>query len=248
MPTKPIHSIASQLNAAQVAISNALADARVVAMLSQFGYTAAKIKEGQKLYQAARLAVNAHKTMSGEQQYKTSEVKKITKNAYDAYQALAKVARAIWQHDKPKLAALGLHGAMPRSTAGFLNAAYTLFDNAAKGEAAADKSGTEELAEYGYTRAKLAAERAKITALDRMNQAQEAAKGEAQNAGRDQQAAIRALNQWLAMFTKIAKVALRTKPEYLEKLGILARSSKTKAQRQAPKKARETRAKKKAGA
>ena len=138
---------------------------------------------------------------------------------------------------------------MPKTTAGFLNAAYTLFDNAAKGDIAADsKSDAGTLADYGYTKARLTAERAKITALDKMNQAQEAAKGEAQNAGRDQQAALKELNEWMAMFIKIAKVALRSKREYLEKIGVLARSSKTKAQRDAPKKARETRAKKKAGA
>ncbi len=72
------------------------------------------------------------------------------------------------------------------------------------------------------------------------------AKGEAQNAARDQQAALKALNEWMAMFVKIAKVALRTKPEYLEKLGVPALSTKTKAQRGAAKKAKETREKKKA--
>jgi hypothetical protein len=239
MPTKTIRTIAAQLNFAQVAISNALADAGILKLLSEYGYTAARIKQGQKLYEAARLAANLHKTLSGEQQYKTSEVKKTTKQAYDAYQALAKVARAVWLKDKTKLVALGLHGKMPRTTAGFLTAAYTLFDNAAN---------APELADYGYTKAKLASERAKISALDNMNQAQEAAKGEAQNATRGQQAALKALNEWMSKFLMIAKVALRNKREYLEKLGVLARSSKTKAQRQAPQKAKETRAKKKAGA
>ena len=248
MPSNNKSSIASQLNAAQIAISNALADAGMIKLLSEYGYTAAKLKQGQKLYDNARLALNVHKTMSGEQQYKTSEVNKITKNAYDAYQALAKTARAVWQNDKPRLAALGLQGAMPRTTAGFLASAYVLFDNATKGEISASSNSAGTLAEYGYTKAKLTAERAKIVALDKMNQAQEAAKGEAQNAARDQQAALKELNEWMAMFVKIAKVALRSKREYLEKLGILARSSKTKAQRQAPKKAKETRAKKKAGA
>jgi len=54
------------------------------------------------------------------------------------------------------------------------------------------------------------------------------------------------LNDWMAMFVKIAKVALRDKREYLEKIGILARSGKTKAQRGASRKAAETRARKKA--
>lgn len=245
MPTRYKLSIAQQLNAAQVAISNSMADASVQKLLAEYGYTAAKLKQGQKLYDTARLAMNIHKKLSGEQQYKTSEVNKITKNALDAYQALAKVARALWQKDKARLAALGLHGAVPKTTAGFLTAAYLLFDNAAEPyiTSSSDTSGT--LADYGYTKTRLASERAKIAALDKMNQVQEMAKGEAQNASRDQQAALKDLNEWMAMFVKIAKVALRSKREYLEKIGVLARSAKTKAQRGAAKKASETRAKKK---
>ena len=246
MSSKSKQSIAQQLNAAQVAISNSLADAGMIKLLAEFGYTAAKLKQGQKLYDTARLAVNAHKKLSGEQQYKTSEVNKITKNALDAYQALAKVARAVWQKDKSRLVALGLQGAVPKTTAGFLTAAYTLFDNAVEPYPTSSATSSGELADYGYTKTKLASERAKIAALDKMNQVQEMAKGEAQNAARDQQAALKDLNEWMAMFVKIAKVALRSKREYLEKIGVLARSSKTKAQRNAPKKASETRAKKKA--
>jgi hypothetical protein len=247
MATRPNHSIAEQLNAAQVAISNTLADPKISKPMAEYGFPAARIKEGQKLYDTARLSLNAHKTLSGEQQYKTAEVNKITKAAYDAYQALAKIARAIWVKDKARLEALGLHGKMPKTTAGFLGAAYTLFDNAAKGDiASSSNTAAGELATYGYTKTKIAAERLKIVALDKMNQAQESAKGETQNAGREQEKAFKALGEWMAMFTKIAKVALRHKKEYLEKIGVIARSGKTKAQRGAARKAAETRAKKKA--
>lgn len=245
MPSKPTSSIAAQLNSAQVAISNALADAGMLKMLAEYGFTAAKVKEGQKLYDIARLAVNTHKNLSGTQQDKTASVKKITKNAIDAYQSLAKVARAIWLKDKAKLVTLGLHGKMPKSTAGFITAAYTLFDNAAGAEITSSSSATGTLAEYGYTKAKLTSERAKITELDKINQAQESAKGMAQDAARTQDKALRELAEWLARFIKIAKVALRAKPEYLEKLGVLSRSGKTKAQRKAPAKAAATRKAKK---
>jgi hypothetical protein len=146
------------------------------------------------------------------------------------------VARAVFIKDKAQLSALGLPGTMPLNTAGFLAAAYTLFDNARTLPA---------LADYGYDSPKLQSERLKIAAYDTANQQQEAAKGAAQQATREQDAALQALNDWTAQYLKIAKVALSGKPQLLEKIGVVARTSKTAAQRAAPMKASATRAAKK---
>ncbi len=240
MPTKPTKTIARQLVSAQVAISNSLSDKKILKLVSEYGYNAARLKEGQKLYEAARLVVNAKASRSGAQQDNTAAFDKAFKAAKAAYQSLAKVARAIWLHDKPRLAALGLTGKMPATTAGFLNAAYKLFDNAAT-----DADAANSLADYGYTKAKLASERKKIEACEIADQAQEAAKGEAQDAARIQDRSLKALNEWTARYVKIAKVALSGNRELLEKIGVLARSGKTKKQRQAPARARATREAKK---
>jgi hypothetical protein len=112
---------------------------------------------------------------------------------------------------------------MPKDTAGFLAAAYTLFDNAAS---------LAVLADYGYDTEKMQAEREKLVLMDASNQ--------------NQEAALDTLNEWVAQYRKIAKVALRGKKQLLEKIGIAARTSKTAAQRAAPKKAAATRAAKKA--
>ena len=66
------------------------------------------------------------------------------------------------------------------------------------------------------------------------------------HSSRFSKAALTALSEWLAQYLKIAKVALRDKPQLFEKLGGIARSSRTVAQRQAPKKAAATRAARKA--
>jgi len=238
MPALIKKTIAEQLSVAQVAIANALKDAQIQKALAGYGYGPARIKEGQKLLEAARSAVSFHKNMAGGQQAATAQLVKAYKHAIGAYQALAKTARAVWLRDRARLAALGISGAMPKSTAGFITAAYTLFDNAIK-------SHDKDLAEYGYNAARLAAERAKVEAFDMANQAQEAAKGSAQVAAHSQREILRELDAWTAKFLKIAKVALRDERQLLEKLGVTARGSKTKAQRKAPAKARATRAAKK---
>ena len=234
MPTKPVVTIAQQLNAAQLAIANSLADPEIKATVAQFGYTTAKLNKGKALYDAALAAVNAQKSGKGTQKDATAQLKAALTDARDAYQALAKVARATLS--KEEQAGLGL-GKEPRGTAAFIQAGYTLFDNA---------GGIAALADFGYDADKLAAERAKIEAYDQANQAQEMAKGSAQQATQDQDAALAAMNDWVAQYVKIAKVALRGKKQLLEKIGVVARTSKTAAQKAAPKKAAVTRAAKKA--
>jgi len=235
MATRPMTTTAQQLTAAQLAITNSLADPEIKAAVAQYGYTTTKLNAGKKLYDTALAAVNAQKSGRGNQKTATADLKAKEKDARDAYQAAAKVARAAL--DKDGLAKLGLAGKEPRGTAGFIQAGYTLFDNAAE-------SGL--LAEFGYDADRLAAERAKIEAFDQANQAQEMAKGAAQQATQDQEAALKAMNDWVAQYLKIAKVALRGKKQLLEKIGVTARSTKTAAQRAAPRKAAATRAAKKA--
>ena len=98
----------------------------------------------------------------------------------------------------------GRVGKEPRGTAAFIQAGYTLFDNA---------RDVAALADFGYDADKIAAERAKIEAYDQANQAQEMAKGSAQQATQDQDAALAAMSDWVAQYLKIAKVALRGKKQ-----------------------------------
>jgi hypothetical protein len=234
MPTKSHATIAAELNAAQVAINNTLGDAEIKALVAGFGYTTAKLNKGKALYTTALEAVNAAKGGRGGQKGATAALKAAKKDARDAYQALAQVARA--GLSPADLETLGLTEKEPRGTAGFIKAGYTLFDNALTIPA---------LAEFGYDADRLAAERGKIEAYDQANQTQEAAKGTKQQATADKDAALAEMNVWVAQYLKIAKVALRGKPQLLEKIGIAARTSKTAAQKAAPKKAAATRAAKK---
>lgn len=147
---RPKASTAQQLNAAQLAIANSLADPEIKAAVAQFGYTTTKLNKGKSLYEAALAAVNAQKSGRGAQKDTTAQLKAAQTDARDAYQALAKVARAALS--KEDQAKLGL-GQEPRGTAAFIQAGYTLFDNT--GEVAA-------LADFGYDADRIAAERAKM--------------------------------------------------------------------------------------
>lgn len=240
MPAKFKNSISEQLNAAQVAITNTLNDPEILGLVGKFGYTQEKLMEGKALYDAAVNAVNYQIKSAGAQYQATEELKRAEKIAREAYQNLAKVARAVFVNDKARLAQLGITGPMPYRTADFIMKGYMIFDNALSIDEI--KSA---LAHFGYDEKKLMLERQKIVDYDQANNKQEAAKGDAQQATKDQEAALKNLNNWLSQYIKIARVALKDNKQLLEKIGVQVYSSKTDAQRAGVKKAAETRKKKK---
>ena len=146
MSTRPPHTIDQQLNSAQLAISNSLSDPEVQSLAAQLGYPADELSQGKALYDCSLSAVNAERAAAGAQQESTRLLAQAEESARDAYQALAKVARAVFLRDKAQLNALGLSGSTPKNTAGFLASAYTLFDHARTLPA---------LADYGYDSPKL---------------------------------------------------------------------------------------------
>lgn len=241
MPSQPKTTIAGRLSAARLAIGNTLADPELQKLVAAYGYTEQKMQAGKQRYDAASAAVNAQVVAAGTQRQASLQARQAEERARASYQALAQVARAVFVRNPAHRATLGLLGSAPQGTAAFLAVAITLFDNALT-----QAEIKRVLADYGYTDERLASEQSIVVAFDQAIQAQVAAIGAAQQATRDQQAALAALGQWLAQYLKIAKIALRAKPDLIEKLGGLSRSSRTPAQREAPKKAAATRAARKA--
>ncbi|MEK7676944.1 MAG: hypothetical protein AAB676_14010 [Verrucomicrobiota bacterium] len=236
------HSIADQLDAARILIDNSLLDPEIQAAVAEQGYDEAELKQGQELLKAAENTCKEKTQKAGGQKAATAEVEQTFKAGQKACQALAKVARKRFTQNPALLEKLGLTGSMPRTTAEFIIAGRTLFDNALK-----DPEILAGLAKRKYTETKLKTEREKIEAFAKADQTQEAAKGTAQAGTSDQAGNLEALNNWVAEYRENAKLALADKPQLLPKIGLALRASKTDAQRAAPKKAAETRKKNKEG-
>ncbi|GIV45314.1 MAG: hypothetical protein KatS3mg036_0132 [Ignavibacterium sp.] len=233
-------SISELLTSAQTVIFNSLADPEILGYVSKYGYTKEKLEEGKQLYEAAVEAKNNQTKAAGAQYQATEVLKKIEKIAREAYLDLAKVARAVFKDDKSRLAQLGITGKMPLKTADFLNVSMNAFNNALTIPEILDS-----LTHFGYDEAKLNSEKQKIIDFEQANLRQEAAKGAAQQATKDQEAALNALDKWLSQYVSIVKVALKDNKQLMEKLGIRVYSGKTKAQREGVKKAQATKANKK---
>lgn len=63
-----------------------------------------------------------------------------------------------------------------------------------------------------------------VDAAEAAQRAQQSETGEAQEATQDRDAALDAIDDWMAIFIAIARLALEDDPQLLEKLGILERS------------------------
>jgi hypothetical protein len=213
MTIKPHTSASHLLYAAAIALTNTSELTDIKTTVAEYGYTTARLAEGQALYRAAEEALAAQRMALGDKKIATADMLVCGQLARDAYVAAVKVARATL--DDGQLATLGIEGKLPTRKAGLIQAGYTLFDNLA---------ATSLLQDYGYTPGKIAAERAKIAAYEEAANAQRMAKGAAEQATQDRQAAMASLQDWLAQYIKIARVALRDRRELLEQIGVKVRA------------------------
>ncbi len=234
MATKPVTTQAEQVSFARKVITNGQKVPEIKAAMSEYGYTTSKYTHAKELLTTVEEGLAERSTERGSHKEATAEESSAKAEAHAAYQAVAQLSKKVLT--PAEWAQLGIPARQPQTTAGFITTAYTVFDNLTK---------TGLLADYGYTPEKIAAERAKIETYEKADQAQAEAKGAKEQGTQEQAVALKELNRWVSTYTTVAKSALRSKPQLLEKLGIKVRSSKTKAQRAAPKKAAATRAAKK---
>lgn len=223
--SRPSKSQAERLRAAQLLIDNSMNNPEIQTLVAQRGYDAERLQQGKDLLDRAVEAANEQELKIAAQQDATEKLKAAETKARAAYQDVAKSVRPL--KDKALLTALGLTGAEPQATAAFLKAAYTLFDNAAQTEILA------ALSEFGYTTQKLKDGRDAVVAFDDADRAQETAKAMAQDATQKQEVILKKLDEWVGKYKSYAKLALADHKQFLEALGIAARTSPTAAQRRA---------------
>ena len=213
-------SIDQILSQAQLAIDNSLNNPTVLAALSDFGYSAARIGKGKQLYNLAAAAQLAQTSEAGEQISATAAINEAWAIARKTYMRFVKVARVAFKGQNGVATQLDLAGRRKESLSGWMAQANQFYKNAL-----ADRATLSELKGFGITDAKLRAGLAELKAIETANLTQEKEKGDAQAATQQRDEALDALQDWMMDFMAIAKVALEDDPQQLEGLGVLARSA-----------------------
>ena len=80
------------------------------------------------------------------------------------------------------------------------------------------------MAIYGYTKAIILQRLNEIENIYHLMDQKISASGEAQHSTQVRNRKLRELDRWVSEYKKVARLAFRDSPQYLEKLGIVAKS------------------------
>ncbi len=205
--TRRSNTIATQLDAAYHLTSTSLKEGEIARLVSEYGYPTAQLERGVGLYKTAATAVATQDHAQGVKQTTTA----VAAAAYDQLltqcELLTEVARALFPAGSGARQSLGITGRIPRTQAGLVAFATTLYRTART-----DTIIAAVLDGHRYTAALLAAEEGQIATFQDAATSQRVATAAARTATAGQAAALAALRAWVRPYRRIARAALKKTP------------------------------------
>lgn len=184
--------------------------------IANYGYDDTRLKEGEALYTLASELQASQVREYGEQYSATDELKLASAVANKTYMEHVKIARIALQGNRGVGASLQIAGTRKVTFSGWLKQAKTFYDNAL-----GSSEVTTAMARFGITQEKLEAGQKLVNEVETKLNEQLKEKGEAQNATQERDEAFEDLQDWMGDFIGIARIALDSKSQYLEILGIV---------------------------
>jgi hypothetical protein len=189
------------------------ADAEIAAIMGERGYSVERLDEGSALQAAAQSAFNTRQTALAEQKQATANLQAKETEARRTYQDFRETARAIFTTDAERVY-LGLKGEVKKDLEKFITQARASYDGAKAAPY------ITKLASYGFPLTSITAAIAGLDQLEAANTAQNQAIGAAKGGTSSRIKAVEGLAAWVSQLRKIAKVALRSRPDLLAKLKL----------------------------
>jgi hypothetical protein len=199
----------------KTALENSLSDESVKAELSKFGYTEEKIKEGKKLFTEAEALAFSQKKEYSEQIKATKNFNDAWDAAREMYYVASKTAQVAFKNNPDAKKLLGLDAERKQSISGWLSQTNLFYSNLIS-----SNDLINEISKYGYSKEKLESKFKVCENVSSLNIIQAKESGEAQDSTKVRDDKIDELFSWISDFKKIAKLALRAHPQWLEKIGF----------------------------
>ncbi len=210
--------IPERLSVAAQHLRHARDNEALAAHIAVRSYTPEKIAAGMALLETAKEKYALQIREYGEQYQLTDVHQKQLLALRQELKDLRDIARVIFKKDRLARKTMLLTKPLERGTA-FSAQAETTLSNIL-----ATESLCESLAAYGYDKPVLTALQTRLTEVSTVKSKRDKERTEAQQATRDRDAALAALDEWIVDFQTIARVAVRAQPELMELLGDVVRS------------------------
>jgi hypothetical protein len=198
-----------------ITLTNAPSDPGIMAELKKFNYDEARLKQGAGLLAKTVGLYAEQKKEYGEQIEASEEFRSLWVRSKAAYNDTLQIARTAFASDGNAYTALMLAGKRKVSKSGWSEQALTLYRNLLATPAFMEKIGY-----FGYTRDKLDAEQRMVMDVIAADARHKKEMGESQEATEVRDNSFEELSDWMSKFYVVAKIALASKPQWLEKLGI----------------------------
>lgn len=189
-----------------------LDEAEIASLLAARGYDAAKLAAGRQLQQRLQAAIAHRQILIGRKSAAGSDLDYAAASAREAFKEYRGTVQAIATFTADDRKALGANGDIFKDRQKFITQATAAYTNAAL------PAYASTLAECGYPAAALTAARATLAAFYQADTDQSIVEGDATKATADRNIAYEELKTYLKQLKRLAKVALRHRPDLLKKL------------------------------
>ena len=214
----PKISITRKLESHRLLIFNS-SDPQIATLLDAMGIDSAYLKQGEALYNETTQLVDQQKKEYQEQSLSYDKFYVEKDNASDTFKRTFKLIKVLARKDQDLQNRLNLNVGKPSAIEEWIASAidfYNLLNN--------ETAFLATIAKFKVTKDRLASEKQSIVDLKQLRNEAMSEKGEAQEATRQRNEKLEALDDYCAELKAIARMALEAQPQLLEKLGILVRS------------------------
>jgi len=199
--------------------NNSLNDETIKQAVALYGYSEKKLIKAQRWVTTVEGLHELQIKEYGDQYQSQDEFQTKRKGAHVGYMDLLTIAKIALRNDVSAQKSLGLNQARKKSYSGWLAQSLQFCNNLI-----ASPNYTAAMEVYGQTIEIIQAVKKGIIETQACAEKHKIEKGEAQQATQARDTKLDELNQWVSDYKKIARIALKTNPQLLEKLGILERS------------------------
>lgn len=209
----PYHSIEDRLNRYLTGLTNALDVPELQSRVALYGYTPDKLNQMLTQRQQAFDLYLAQKTEYSEQHAATAAFEQAWKTAHETYMRLVRLGRILFRDDHAVFVKLTLNEERKRTFSGWLAQANTFFSNLLS-----DQNALAKYDQYNTPPTAINAAKVLVDVAEQANIIQAKETGEAQQATKERDEKMDALDSTMSEFYALAELACEDAPELLEML------------------------------